>query len=109
MPVLAAGLTWDTMRRRGGTLRGVLARLLLLCGTVPAARAQPYEGYADALTTGGDGGEEVWVTSLDDAGPGSFRAAVAGLTGRPTVIKFAVAGKVCVRREVRITRGNVTV
>jgi len=49
------------------------------------------------------------VTTLADAGPGSFRDAVDGLDGSPTVIAFAVAGEIFVSSEIRIARDNVTV
>ena len=44
------------------------------------------------LATGGAGGTVVNVTNLNDSGTGSFRAAVAGLSGSPTIIRFTVGG-----------------
>ncbi len=93
---------------------GTAVRLLLTLAPLVLSSAAPtdepvYEGYADALTSGGAGGAEVWVTTLADDGPGSLRQAIAGLTGTPTVVKFAVAGTICVHREIRITRSSVTI
>jgi pectate lyase len=67
-----------------------------------------YEGYG-AGATGGAGGRVVVVENLRDGGPGSFRAAVDGLDGTPTIITFAVGGEIFVSGEIRIARGNVTV
>jgi len=66
-----------------------------------------YEGYT--LTSGGAGGSVVWVTNTASSGAGSFAAAVAGLTGAPTIIKFAVAGSINLNGEVQINKNNVTV
>jgi len=54
----------------------------------------PIEGYG-AGTLGGwqDGSAEVWVTSLDDAGPGTLREALAS-GGAPRVVRFAVDGAI---------------
>jgi pectate lyase len=67
-----------------------------------------YEGYG-ARATGGAGGRVIPVTTLDDGGPGSFRAAVDSLDGTPTIIQFAVGGRIDVGGEIRIARGNVTI
>lgn len=104
------------MSQTGGddAARAATGRRLLLIAVAwlslgIARSAIAYEGYADALTTGGDGGDEVWVTTLDDSGPGSLRDVVSGLSGQPTTIKFAVAGSICVSQEIRVTEPFVTI
>ena len=88
----------------------VSALLLLLSSVINTAlRAQPYEGYSAALTTGGDGGTVVFVTNLNDSGPGSLRQAILNLTGSPTSIQFTVGGKICVMSEMRIAKPFVTI
>jgi pectate lyase len=50
------------------------------------------EGFG-AEATGGEGGTEVTVSSLDDSGPGSLREAVEGAKG-PTWVRFEVEGAI---------------
>ncbi|MBN1391311.1 MAG: right-handed parallel beta-helix repeat-containing protein [Sedimentisphaerales bacterium] len=67
-----------------------------------------YEGY-EPLATGGEEGSEVWVTSLDNSGEGTFRRAVEDLNGSPTIIKFSVGGAIYPSGTIRITMPNVTI
>ncbi len=56
---------------------------------------------------GGRGGPMLWVENLDDAGPGSFRAAV---TARgPRVVAFRVAGVIALKSSINITEPFLTV
>lgn len=56
-------------------------------------------GYARG-TTGGAAGATVWVTSLDDAGPGTLRAALA--VPGATWIRFAVPGRIVLESPLQV-------
>ncbi|MGN6366647.1 MAG: pectate lyase family protein [Phycisphaerae bacterium] len=57
------------------------------------------EGFG-ALATGGQGGETVHVTTLEDAGPGSFREAVS----QPKrVVVFDVSGVITLKSNVQVS------
>lgn len=65
------------------------------------------EGYGrDAI--GGRGGDVVYVTNLNDDGPGSFRAAVTNVTGPRTVL-FGVSGLITLNSRLVISSPYVTV
>lgn len=65
------------------------------------------EGYGrDAI--GGRGGDVVYVTNLNDDGPGSFRAAVSNVTGPRTVV-FAVSGLITLNSRLVINNPYITV
>jgi hypothetical protein len=64
------------------------------------------EGFG-AGTPGGRGGRVVFVTTLDDDGPGSFRRAVAAKG--PRTVVFRVAGLVTLRAPVVVTEPFLTV
>jgi pectate lyase len=78
--------------------------LLAACGVLPAA-AQPYQGFG-ADTPGGSGQPVVRVTTLDDAGPGSLREALAA--GRRTIV-FDVAGDIVLRDHLFVGGPYVTI
>ena len=63
-------------------------------------------GYG-ALAKGGDGGEVIWVTNLNDSGPGSLRAALA--SRKPRVVKFKVGGTVQLKDRLLVQSGRVTI
>ncbi len=63
------------------------------------------EGFG-ASTPGGAGGEVVHVTNLNDSGPGSLRAAVAG--GSRTVV-FDVGGTIALASDITIKSSFITV
>ncbi len=79
----------------------MLALLLLLCQ--PDAKA---EGFG-ASARGGDGGRVIEVTTLDDDGAGSLRAALAATGAR--VIRFKVEGTIELKSRLRVANGRVTV
>jgi hypothetical protein len=71
----------------------------------PALAAFPgAEGFG-ALATGGRGGQVIYVTNLDTAGPGSLQAALD--TPGPKYVLFKVSG--VINGHVLMTRGDVTV
>jgi pectate lyase len=80
------------------------AILLGACGVLPVA-AQPYQGFGSD-TPGGAGQPIVRVTTLDDAGPGSLREALAG--GRRTIV-FDVAGDIVLRDHLFVGGPYVTI
>jgi hypothetical protein len=66
------------------------------------------EGFG-RLATGGRGGKVVEVTSLDDAGPGSFRDAFTQFPGEPITIVFRVGGIINLKSALKPSRSNVTI
>ena len=65
------------------------------------------EGYG-RFAIGGRGGKVVYVTNLDDSGPGSFRDAVENQHGRRTIL-FAVSGLITLKSRLVINDDYVTV
>jgi pectate lyase len=63
------------------------------------------EGFG-ATTPGGRGGKVIFVTNLNDAGPGSLRAACVA-TG-PRIIVFRVAGTIALKSPITIRSPYVT-
>jgi hypothetical protein len=63
------------------------------------------EGFG-AFTPGGRGGQTIEVTNLEDAGPGSLRAAVN--TPGPRIIAFKVGGAIALKSPLVITHPFVT-
>jgi pectate lyase len=79
-----------------------VAIAIILAGCDPATGAQGF----GASTPGGAAGATVRVTNLNDSGPGSLRAAVAG--GNRTVV-FDVAGTIDLTSEITIRDSFTTV
>lgn len=63
-------------------------------------------GYG-ALAKGGVGGEIVWVTNLNDSGPGSLRMALA--LRKPRIVKFKVGGTIQLKDQLLVQSGRVTI
>lgn len=64
------------------------------------------EGYG-ALARGGRGGEVLFVTNLNDSGPGSLRAAVEA--SGPRTVVFRVGGTIVLESYLRITNPYITI
>lgn len=64
------------------------------------------EGFG-AFTPGGRGGRTIEVTNLNDAGPGSLRAAIEA--SGPRIISFKVGGVIALRSTLRIEKPFLTI
>ena len=64
------------------------------------------EGFG-ATTPGGRGGKVLFVTNLDDSGPGSLRAACDA--DGPRIVIFRVAGTIALKRPITVTKPFLTV
>ena len=82
-------------------------------GTKLVLFQKTFPGFG-ANISGGNGGSVVTVTTLDDndSSPpsGSLREAINNLDGSPTIIKFAVSGRITLSAQLSITnKENVTI
>src|SRR5262245_59512114 len=64
------------------------------------------EGFG-ATTPGGRGGKVLLVTNLDDAGPGSFRAACEA--EGPRIVVFRVGGMIRLKRDIVVRNPFLTI
>lgn len=64
------------------------------------------EGFGREAT-GGRGGKVIYVTNLNDSGPGSFRAAVE--TAGPRYVLFQVSGTIALKSRLTIRFGDLTI
>ncbi|MET0308274.1 MAG: pectate lyase [Sphingomonas sp.] len=94
--------------------RAILAGGFLLCGACAAqagdrtpATAFPGAEGAGAFSLGGRGGQALFVTNLDDSGPGSLRAAVEAKG--PRTILFRVSGTIRLAKPLVVREGRVTI
>ncbi|MCP3729496.1 pectate lyase [Sphingomonas sp. MG17] len=86
------------------------ALLLLTCAAAPAAAQQlafPGAEGAGRYSEGGRGGRVIAVTNLDDAGPGSLRAALEA--DRPRTVIFNVSGTIALKTDIKVTNGRLTI
>ncbi len=87
-----------------------LSACLLLAGQpepVLALPAFPGASGGGAVAVGGRGGQVIEVTNLNDAGPGSLRAALTA-TGPRTVV-FRVGGTITLQSQIVIDRSFLTI
>lgn len=94
-------------------LRSVAAMGLSLCLLAPALPARASETLAfpgaegaGRFASGGRGGAVLRVTNLDDAGPGSLRAAVE--SRGPRTIIFDIGGTIVLQTPLTIRQGRIT-
>lgn len=94
-------------------MQAVGALVLLLASAGPAmAQERPVLAFpgaegAGAHALGGRGGRVLFVTTLNDRGPGSLREAVE--TPGPRTILFRVSGTIRLEKPLRIREGRVTI
>ena len=80
---------------------------LLIPETVVSVPAFPgAEGFG-AQSIGGRGGKVLFVTNLNDSGPGSLRAAVE--TAGPRTVIFRVSGTVALKSAIDITKPHIAI
>jgi hypothetical protein len=89
----------------------IIFSVMLCVGFFGSASAQisafhGAEGYGK-YTTGGRGGEVIYVSNLNDNGPGSFRAAVTA--EGPRTVVFEVAGTIQLKSPIIIYKGDLTI
>ena len=81
-----------------------------LCEAAEKSRTLPAfpgaEGFG-TMTPGGRGGKVFGVTTLDDAGPGSFREACEA--EGPRIVTFAVAGTITLKRPIIVRHPYLTI
>jgi hypothetical protein len=93
----------------------IRAALLALLISAPGTFAAPSTGLPafpgaegfGATTPGGRGGQVMWVTNLDDSGPGSFRAACEA--EGPRLVIFRVSGTIALKKPITVTHPFLTV
>ncbi len=78
--------------------------LVTTAGAVPAFPGA--EGFG-AQSVGGRGGQVLFVTNLDDSGPGSLRAAVD--TDGPRTVIFRISGTITLKSSLVITKPYITI
>lgn len=79
----------------------------VLEGAEPVLLAFPGAEGAGRFATGGRGGEVLLVTNLDDAGPGSLRAAVE--QAGPRTVLFNVSGTIELQSPLIVREGDLTI
>lgn len=81
--------------------------LLILMSSDPGQLAFPGAEGAGRFAQGGRGGQVLFVTNLEDSGPGSLRAAIE--TKGPRTILFRISGTIKLAKPLVIREGRVTI
>ena len=88
---------------------GIAMLAFLAVGQINAAEIPAFpsaEGFG-STTPGGRGGKVLFVTNLNDKGPGSLREAIA--TEGPRIVVFRVAGTIVLNKTLRIKQPFITI
>jgi len=90
-------------------LRVVVLLCALLCSSFAVAQIPAFPGAKGfgAGALGGRGGEVIYVTNLNDAGPGSLRSAIEA--SGPRTIIFRVGGTILLEDSLRIVNPQLTI
>jgi hypothetical protein len=88
---------------------GLIATVFLLCAAVSTAQTPAFPGAEGwgRFVTGGRGGRVIEVTTLEDDGPGSLRAAIRA--EGPRTVVFRISGTIILRSELTVEKGGLTV
>jgi len=91
--------------------KNIYLTILLFLVFISAIEAQQLafpgaEGFG-AYSKGGRGGEVIYVTNLNDSGPGSLRWAVE--QKEPRTIVFGISGTIVLKDRLRVKNPNITI
>jgi hypothetical protein len=89
-----------------GTIVAVLDANAAESTPLPLPAFPGAEGFG-ATTPGGRGGKVIFVTTLADSGPGSFRAACEA--EGPRIVIFRVSGNIALKRNLTVTKPFLTI
>lgn len=81
--------------------------VFIIHGTFGQSLSFPGAEGCGKYTTGGRGGEIVYVSNLNDEGPGSLRHAIR--MNVPRTIVFSVSGTIMLQSKIDISHGNFTI
>jgi pectate lyase len=114
VPVVATLRMVNVLNKRLRALFAIVAFNALFAVSSPGASAAratvpafPGAEGAGAVTGGGRGGRVIFVTSLADSGPGSFRAALEA--GGPRIVVFEVSGIITLQSKLTVSHPFLTI
>lgn len=87
----------------------VIGLVVVLCATFTHAQQRAFpgaEGYG-RFALGGRGGKVMFVTNLNDSGPGSLRAAIEAQG--PRIVIFNISGTIELKSNLRIEHPRITI
>ncbi|MBK9003912.1 MAG: pectate lyase [Sphingomonadales bacterium] len=90
-------------------MQAIVCALFFCCLTAATPAPQPaFDGAEGAgrFAAGGRGGQTIYVTNLDDDGPGSLRAAIN--SKGPRTIRFSVSGTIRLKSALVIREPRIT-